>query len=89
MFPLVEEQQSGGLTQKQFCALHGVPLHVFSYWLRKYRDSRPEAGGFVQLVAPTTGPGCAVRLVLGDGRSLEFGGLVPVKYLSELMRETG
>jgi hypothetical protein len=53
MFPLVEQWQGSGQTQKVFCATHNISISVLAYWLRRYRDRytesheadcRPEAG---------------------------------------------
>ncbi len=41
MFPLVEEWLASGLTQKQFCATHQMPVHILAYWVGIYRKSQP------------------------------------------------
>ncbi len=41
MFPLVENWQKSGLTQKEFSQQHGVSEHVFCYWVSRYRKGQP------------------------------------------------
>jgi hypothetical protein len=41
MFPLVEDWLSSGLTQKQFCIDHGIPVHILVYWIGRYRKAQP------------------------------------------------
>jgi len=87
MFPFIELQQSSGMSQKRFCREHLIPQHVFSYWLKKYRDQQAPSGGFVSLGMARPQGEAEIRLVLPGGQKLEFAGLVPATYLAELMRE--
>jgi hypothetical protein len=41
MFPLVENWLKSGLTQKQFCINHQLPVHILAYWVGRYRKSQP------------------------------------------------
>jgi len=41
MFPLVEEWLASGLTQKQYCLDHGLPVHILVYWVGRYRKAQP------------------------------------------------
>jgi len=38
MFPLVKQYLSGNLSQSKFCKSHGIKVHNFQYWLRKYKQ---------------------------------------------------
>lgn len=93
MFPLVEQWQSSGQTQKVFCATHDISVSVLAYWLRRYRDRytdssdqadcRPEAG-FVAVQMATSNP-TALEVSLPSGVVLRFGQVVPVGYLKALL----
>ncbi|WKN46220.1 IS66 family insertion sequence element accessory protein TnpA [Tunicatimonas pelagia] len=53
MFPLVAQWQESGETQKAFCIQRSIPVSVFAYWLRRYRDQQGGSGdqvpGFVPI----------------------------------------
>lgn len=38
MFPLIQQWEGSGLSQKAFCNDRGIKPHVFDYWLRRYRE---------------------------------------------------
>ena len=87
MFPLVEEWQSSGQTQKSFCAEQGISVSVFAYWLRRYRDQvhvvdRPAS--FVP-IQPVSTPANALEVELATGTILRFAQIVPVGYLKSLL----
>lgn len=42
LYPIVERwlnKEEG--SKKETCANHGIAIHVFDYWLRKYRNEKP------------------------------------------------
>lgn len=41
MFPLVEGWLASGLTQKQFCLNHQLPVHILVYWVGRYHKAQP------------------------------------------------
>lgn len=41
MFPLVKSWLESGLTQKQFCHTHQLPVHILVYWVGRYRKAKP------------------------------------------------
>ena len=48
MFLLIKKWQKSGISQKDFCIHHDIPLHLFYYWLRKHRQALSSSGsGFV------------------------------------------
>lgn len=93
MFPLIEQWQSSGQTQKAFCAAHDISVPVLAYWLRRYRDHHAnlsdESDGFVPVrVAAPRSPECrpiAIEVALPSGAVLRFGQVVPVGYLKALL----
>jgi hypothetical protein len=93
MFPLVENWLQSGLTQHAFSLRHQIPVHVFVYWVGRYRKARPappdpSADGdtprFMRLFAPTISV-TATEVALPGGVVIRFSGLVPVAYLQELV----
>ena len=47
MYPMIREYMSTELSQREFCDRHQIELHLFRYWLKKYRDesaSNDESG---------------------------------------------
>ena len=42
---IIRERQESGLTNKEFCALRGIPEKKYYYWLRKVREAAAEAAG--------------------------------------------
>lgn len=86
MFPLIQEWEGSGLSQKAFCNHQGIKPHVFWYWLRRYREQQgalvdQERPGFVSVemdqvpaesvLAEVIYPD-GTRLILKEGVSLSF-----------------
>lgn len=38
MFPVVSGFLKSGLSQRAFCKQEGIPVSIFQYWLKKYRN---------------------------------------------------
>ena len=82
MYPLIEEWLSSSVRQRDFCSMYQLPLAVFGYWLRKYRDDQqPVAeaeGAFVELKSEDLPFGLVleypngVRLELESGASADY-----------------
>lgn len=88
MFPLVEEWQDSGQTQKAFCAEQDISVSVFAYWLRRYRDrgdtqELPESG-FVP-IRMAVSDSAALEVVLPSGAVLRFAQVAPLSYLKALL----
>lgn len=88
MFPLVEQWQSSGQTQKAFCTEQDISISIFTYWLRRYRDqaNTPEAqeSGFVS-VCLADPRAAALELALPSGAVLRFAQMIPLSYLKALL----
>ncbi len=54
MFPLVENWLASGLTQKQYCLDHGLPVHILVYWVGRYRKAQPHKATADKAVATTS-----------------------------------
>ena len=50
MFPLVENWQKSGLTQKEFSQQHRISDQVFYYWVSRYRNAQSVSS------LPSSGP---------------------------------
>lgn len=93
MFPLVESWLQSGLTQQAFSVKNQLPVHVFVYWVSRYRKAQlapPDTSvggvspGFMRLSPPAaTVPDVAVELP--SGVVIRFSSLVPVTYLQALL----
>lgn len=49
MFDLVEKWQKSGKSQKKFSAENNVKFHAFSYWVKRYRQSKSSNPGFASV----------------------------------------
>ena len=54
MFPIVEDWLASGQLQKDYSHEHGIPKHILSYWVCRYRRSQEvtdeNATGFTELI---------------------------------------
>lgn len=66
MFPLVEGWLESGLTQKQFCAIHQLPLHILAYWVGRYRKAQPNKATADK--AETTSGKASKKTMVADSR---------------------
>lgn len=67
MFPLVEAWLESGLTQKQFCSNHELPVHILVYWVGRYRKAQPQKTTADKAVA--TRSKVAKKVVVTDSSS--------------------
>jgi len=50
MFALIKKWNGNEISQKEFCNDHDLPIHIFYYWLRKYKQaSPPSENGFLPI----------------------------------------
>ena len=58
MFPVIRQYMSTDMSQRQFCEKHQIELHLFRYWLKKYREEKQKKEGStfssLALALPTT-----------------------------------
>src|SRR6266700_2375254 len=59
--------KNSGLTRREFCQRHGIPVTTLDYWRR--RQSRPPRLMEVEVAPPESASGFA--LVLANGRRIE------------------
>ena len=88
MFPLVEQWLDSRENQKDFCTFHRLPLAVFSYWLKKYRNhdiEKPaEAGTKFAALSVRQELSCGPVIDFPDGVKIRLSPHTPTSYLREL-----
>lgn len=67
MYALIEKSNQCNVSKKQFCQQEGIPLSVFYYWQKKYKQasqapdkgflpvgisSKPQARGSIEITFP-------------------------------------
>jgi hypothetical protein len=91
MLSLIEQWQQSGLSQKAFYKQHNIPVHVFYYWLKCYKNQQ---AGLIQCVTPNSfvqlQPSQAplagnIELQLTNGNRIIFHQPVGVDYLKALI----
>lgn len=96
LFPLIATYLSGIATQQQFCAEHELPLHVFHYWLKKYREqeklssSKKDTGtdtAFlpVHITPPGVAESSVCEISYPSGITIRFNQPVDVAVLRQLV----
>ena len=91
MFPLIQEWEGSGLSQKSFYKRHGIKPHIFWYWLRRYRDSQgplvsQEATGFVSVqMDPPSAESVMAEIIYPDGTRLILKEGVSLSFLQSLL----
>jgi len=88
-FSMIEEWRRSGLSQKAYCAQNNIAYHIFHYWYKHYRKTRPTADvvatSFVKLeVSPGAGS-AHLELLLPGGKRLLFYRLVSSDYLKSVI----
>ena len=49
MFSLVEDWRQSGMTQKDFCASHGIKVPTLGYWVARSREKAESESGFIMV----------------------------------------
>lgn len=92
----LDRHERSGLSQRDFCARHGLALSTFTYWKRRERAAGAEqAISFVEVPRPIgeerTLPitDAAVVIELPGGVRIELSQTTEPKWLAALLREMG
>lgn len=99
MFPIIEQYLESGLTQKAFSKNQSLPLHVFHYWLKKYRgeqkqtdesgsSKKPQGPAFLPIQL-TGMPSSGCEISFPNGVKLRFPHMPEAEQLSHLIRSCG
>jgi|APSaa5957512622_1039677.scaffolds.fasta_scaffold67635_1 hypothetical protein len=47
--PILKQQQSSDLNQKDFCQKNGITISIFNYWKKKILDGESSTNPFIEL----------------------------------------
>lgn len=86
MFGLAQEWESSGLSKRAFCRRHGVVPSNFSYWFKKWKNTKQDdPDGFLALTPiKADNYSAQYRLTYPNGVQLEVSG-VDIGQLSVLI----
>lgn len=92
----LDRHERSGLSQRDFCARHGLALSTFTYWKRRERAAgAKQAISFVEVPRPV-GEAQALRMTdaavvieLPGGVRIELPQATEPKWLAALLREMG
>ena len=93
MYAIVASYEQSGLSQSAFCTAHSLSLHVFRYWLSRYRsanrnESVLKSMGFKEILSESPDVGAPlgfVRIRDSRGMELEFECGVSASFLRSLL----
>lgn len=92
----LDRHERSGLSQRDFCARHGLALSTFTYWKRRERAAGAEqAISFVEVPRPVGEARAmpmtdsAVAIELPGGVRIELPAATEPKWLAALLREMG
>ena len=93
MYPIVEDWQASGLTQKEYSRRHGMPKHILPYWAARYRqekngeDEKPVGFAPIKFATPVGAtPERNVEIVLPNGIVVRLPDRVSPSYLQQVLR---
>jgi hypothetical protein len=78
----IQEFESSGLTRREFCERHGIPITTLDYWSRSARR-QPR---LVEVSVAAGEPPCGFTLALANGRRIESGWRFSDAELTRLIR---
>jgi len=84
MFPILDQYEGSGLTKVEFCRIQAIPIAVFWYWYRKYREQEVNTEHHFVEVKELPLTGIKMEFEYREMR-LSFYELPPVGYLKEIL----
>ncbi len=94
MFPLIEEWQQSGESQKSFAKGKGLKLNVFLYWLKRFRqqEDKISRSAFIDLKITqqqqeTISPLAEVEL--SNGQRLRFSREIAAEFFDAYIKSQG
>lgn len=98
MFPVIARYLESDLTQEAFCRQENLAIHVFHYWLKKYRQqqkpAKPDAPGSpaflpIQLAGVSAHGPSACEIALPNGIVVRFGHPLKPGHLGQIISAIG
>jgi hypothetical protein len=85
MFQLIEEWESSNLTKKAFSRERQIPISVFHYWCRRFREL-DNPGGFVPIeVQGMNDHGSMIEIKYPNGVSLRLPSQTPFPIVRQYL----
>ena len=75
MYPLIEQWQQSDQSRTEFCEVHQINLHTFTYWLHKKQKAEESTSG--QFIALEISPSRSIR---GDGLKICYPNGVNIQF---------
>jgi transposase-like protein len=65
---IVEGYAQSGMTRRQYCEKHNIPITTLDYWRRRIQESKPR---LVKIAVEAAQSSAGFALVLANGRRIE------------------
>jgi transposase-like protein len=65
---IVEGYAQSGMTRRQYCEKHNIPITTLDYWRRRIQKRKPR---LVEIAVEAAQPSAGFALVLANGRRIE------------------
>jgi transposase-like protein len=65
---IVEGYAQSGMTRREYCQKHNIPITTLDYWRRRIQKSKPK---LVAVAVEAAQPSAGFALVLANGRRIE------------------
>jgi transposase-like protein len=65
---IVEGYAQSGMTRREYCQKHNIPITTLDYWRRRIQKSKPK---LVEVAVEAAQPSAGFALVLANGRRIE------------------
>ena len=62
---MIQQWQTSGLTQREFCIANNIVYHVFHYWYGVYRSKQQTDGTILPIKIQKPSNSCVVELTQG------------------------
>jgi hypothetical protein len=89
MHALAGRFDASGLTQAEFCRLHGVPLSTFTYWRRQLHRRGSTESPFVEVEVVGGATGFPIEISLPGGLAARIGAEATEALIRRVIRAAG
>ena len=84
MFCHIQKWEQTNLSQRAYCKEQGIKMHIFSYWLDKYRRKSVKNNEFIEINGLSANSG--IQLHYPNGVELILPAHISVEYLKRLIQ---